>query len=113
MTGISRRTLFSIRRELGFEAVDPAKFSNISDGELKQQIRQIKNQMPEAGIRMVTGVLRSHGIHVQSMRVRDALYDVDPVGMSVRWATVVKRRVYSVKSPNALWHIDGHHKLVR
>lgn len=26
---------------------------------------------------------------------------------------VLRRRQYSVPGPNALWHIDGNHKLIR
>ena len=26
---------------------------------------------------------------------------------------VLRRRQYSVPGPNSLWHIDGHHKLIR
>lgn len=111
--GISRRTLFSHRQELGFNAIDPFSYSDISDYELKRLLNEIRLQMPEAGIRMMRGVLRSRGINVQLIRVRDAMYDLDPAGMSSRWANVIKRRVYHVKSPNALWHIDGNHKLIR
>ncbi|KAF8871940.1 hypothetical protein CPB84DRAFT_1691779, partial [Gymnopilus junonius] len=25
---------------------------------------------------------------------------------------IIKRVKYSVKGPNALWHLDGHHKLI-
>lgn len=111
--GISRRTLFSIRQNLGFEEIDPARFSNISDSQLQEQISSIKRFMPDAGMRMVRGVLRSQGISVPIVRIREALYVVDPLGTSLRWATVVKRRQYSVTCPNALWHIDGNHKLIR
>ena len=58
---------------------------------------------------MIRGILRSHGINIQIVRIRDMMYEVDPVGMSSCWATVVKSCVYTVKSPNALWHIDGNH----
>ncbi len=69
--------------------------------------------MQYAGIRMIRGILRSRGVNIQIIRIRDILYEIDPVGMSSRWATVVKRRTYTVKSPNTLWHIDGNHKLIR
>jgi hypothetical protein len=38
------------------------------------------------------------------------LIRVDPVGVEGRFC---HRRVYNVQSPNALWHIDGFHKLIR
>jgi hypothetical protein len=40
---------------------------------------------------------------------------VDPQGTLLRALemNVIHRRVYSVPSPLALWHIDGNHKLIR
>lgn len=32
--------------------------------------------------------------------------------MSIRWAGIIRRRVYKVRGANALWHIDGNEKLV-
>ncbi|EPT00177.1 hypothetical protein FOMPIDRAFT_1123102, partial [Fomitopsis schrenkii] len=34
-------------------------------------------------------------------------------GAALRRHKTVKRRVYHVPRPNHLWHIDGHHKLIR
>lgn len=113
LLGISRRTLFSVRQDLGFDSIDPGVFSLISDDDLHEQIRTIKVHMPDAGMRMIKGVLHSQGIHVSFLRVRDAMYEVDPIGTRSRWAAAIKRRQYCVQAPNCLWHIDGHHKLVR
>ena len=38
---------------------------------------------------------------------------VDPINVSMRRMRVIRRRTYSVPGPNALWHIDGHHSLIR
>lgn len=38
---------------------------------------------------------------------------VDPVGIERRLRRALHRRQYSVPAPNSLWHLDGHHKLVR
>lgn len=38
---------------------------------------------------------------------------VDPVNSRIRWAAVIARRSYRVAGPNSLWHIDGHHSLVK
>ena len=40
--------------------------------------------------------------------MRDSLRRVDPSGVRNRC-----RNRYNVSSPNALWHIDGYHKLIR
>ena len=35
------------------------------------------------------------------------------MGGKYSWAQIIPRRTYNVTSPNSLWHIDGHHKLIR
>ena len=62
---------------------------------------------------MMIGHLRAKGIHVQQKRVRQALRTTDPASSVLRWGLVAKRRSYSVQGPNSLWHIDGHHALIR
>ena len=51
----------------------------------------------------------SQGIRVQKARLRNCLKRVDPIGRRLRSI----RRVYNVRSPLALWHMDGNHKLIR
>ena len=84
--GISRRTMFSIRQRLGFDAIDPGMFITITDSELTEHIRRIKHSMPEAGIRMIKGALDSQGLRVPFVRVREVLLDIDPLGTQQRWA---------------------------
>ena len=40
---------------------------------------------------------------------------VDPGGAALRsmMSTKIKRKLYSVPSPNSLWHVDGYHKLIQ
>ena len=38
---------------------------------------------------------------------------MDPQNAALRWGIVVSRRVYQVPWPNSLWHLDGHHSLIR
>lgn len=38
---------------------------------------------------------------------------VDPSGLASRCRNILHRRVYEVSSSNALWHVDGYHKLIR
>ena len=111
MYGISRRTLCTIRVEYGI--VDEESFSDISDQELDTRVAEVKRVMPDAGQSMVKGTLRSQGIHVPVVRVRESVSRVDPINTTLRWATPICRRVYSVSRPNALWHVDGNLKLVR
>ena len=59
------------------------------------------------------GHLRSRNIYVQRQRVRSSLVRTDPAGSAMRWFNTITRRVYSVRGPNSLWHIDGLHCLIR
>ena len=68
---------------------------------------------PDAGSRYVRGHLHSVGIRVQKQRVLDSLERVDRVGRFIRRCAVIRRRKYFSTRPNALWHCDGHHKLIK
>ena len=52
-------------------------------------------------------------IHVQQHRIRSALHRVDPLGALLRRHQPITRRHYNVPGPNSLWHVDGHHSLIR
>ena len=81
------------------------RFADISDAELDQSVTAVKEQMPDIGERMVTGALRSNGIHVPQRRVRQSLHRVDPINIALRWMPRIQRRPYSVPGPNSLWHL--------
>ena len=70
---------------------------------------------PNTGNKRMTGYLRSRGMRIQQYRIRESMRRVDPEGTLHRTLemNIVHRRVYSVPSPLALWHIDGNHKLIR
>ena len=42
-----------------------------------------------------------------------SIHRVDPENTAIRRSVTIRRRVYKVKGPNAVWHVDGHHKLIR
>lgn len=65
------------------------------------------------GTKTIEGELISQGIRVQRHRLRDSIKRVDPVGRRLRSLNSIHRRVYNVRSPLALWHMDGNHKLIR
>ena len=62
---------------------------------------------------MVMQLLKQRGFRVQRWRLRDALYTLDETGIQERKKGRLQRRVYNVKGPNHLWHIDTNHKLIR
>ena len=81
-------------------------FTEISDRELDRIIRRIKIDHPHDG---ETGHLVSRGIFLQRTRLRDR---TDPHNTALRRSIAIRRRVYYAEGPNAVWHLDGHHKLI-
>ena len=110
MYGVSRRTMYNIRNAHGLVSSNFTTFTDISDENLITFVSDIKREMPDLGQTMIRGVLESKGIHLSTTCLRECLSVVDT---SLRWASPIHRRVYSVPGPNSLWHIDGNHKLVR
>ena len=64
-------------------------------------------------ISIVMGYIRSQGIHVPRRRIKESLHRVDPAGIEERRLTTIRQREYNVDAPNDVWHMDGHHKLIR
>ena len=108
--GVSRSTLW---RRLSEQNVTLESYTDISDNDLDDVVKSIQHNFPNAGLVMVQGHLQSRGIRVQRARVRQSVARNDPIRRKVRWHQTLSRRSYSVPGPNALWHIDGHHSLIR
>ena len=102
------------------------KYSDISDHDRDHLVRDIQCNNPNIGTCMVQGYLKSRGIFIQIQgylksrgifiqihRVRGSVLRTNPIRALTRWQQVISRRSYSVPGPNSLWHIDGHHSLVR
>jgi len=109
---ISRTTLWRRLKEVNYN-FEESRFTNISDSELEKEIVNIKSASVNYGERMVMGVLCSKQIFVARHRVRDVIRKIDPINTSMRWGAMHPRYNYSVPGPNALWHIDGLHKLIK
>ena len=62
---------------------------------------------------LMAGHLASRGIIVQRAHLRGSIHKTDPENTAIRRSIAVRRRVYNVYGPNSLWHLDGHHKLIR
>lgn len=104
------QTLKSRLREGGIDY----KFSSITDAELDNLVQLYHQQNPNSGIRYVTGYLRCKGFRLQRRRITASLERVDKLGRSLRrrQRTEIRRQAYKVARPHALWHLDGHHKLI-
>ena len=82
MYGVSRRTMYNIRSRHGLTSSEFPVFTNISDDDLRDEISDVKREMPDLGQSMVKGVLESRGIHVSTTRIRECLFLVDPINTS-------------------------------
>ena len=114
MAGILNCSIRTVQRRLQERGLDRRqRYSVIADVDIDNQVSAIQSMHPESGCRMIDGIFRSMGHIIQRRRIRESLHRVDPAGSRRRLSRVIHRRVYCVHSPNALWHIDGNHKLVR
>jgi hypothetical protein len=107
--GVHRHTLSRRMKECAMSR----KYSNISDNALDTLIRNYKKEKPGSGLQYIIGCIRSKGLRIQEERIRMSLQRVDLLGKTLRARHVIHRRQYAVGRPNALWHMDGHHKLIR
>ncbi|KAF9494030.1 hypothetical protein BDN71DRAFT_1393992, partial [Pleurotus eryngii] len=51
-------------------------------------------------------------LQIQKTHISEALQWASGLGQKVKQQTVIKCHAYEISCPNALWHIDGHHKLI-
>ncbi|XP_024869433.1 uncharacterized protein LOC112453108 [Temnothorax curvispinosus] len=109
--GCSKSTIYKKLRELNM--LMRARFSQISDDELKITVAQIHQEHPRAGHIMMQSYLKAAGVFVPRHRTRETLNAIDPIGAASRWSQAIRRRTYKVATPNSLWHIDAHLKLSR
>ncbi len=109
--GCSRRTVERRLQDVGVSV--RGSYSQISDGNLSDLVRQMVRRNPRIGEKTVDGFLRAQHIVVQRQRIRDLLHSVDPEGSQRRLRRALNRREYHVEHANSLWHVDGYHKLIR
>ena len=89
-------------------------YSTITDAALDVLVESLTRENPTGiGYRACKILLRNRGIVVPFERVRQSMHRVNPVAAAVRWGRTVPRRHYHSSAPNAVWHIDGNHKLNR
>uniref|UniRef100_A0A1X7USS9 Integrase catalytic domain-containing protein n=1 Tax=Amphimedon queenslandica TaxID=400682 RepID=A0A1X7USS9_AMPQE len=110
MLCISLSTLRRRMSEYGIRVRDT--YSDISDTALKDLVMEAHLSFPNAGYRFVRGWLHQRGLRIQESRIRQLMREVDPIGTN-RFFRSIHRREYSVSGPQALWHLDGNHKLIR
>ena len=82
--------------------------------EVDALVQEWSQTFPNAGARFIQGGLMSQGYIPTRQSVRSSLFRVDPEGVLRRRHIGLPRRVrkYWVPHPNAVWHFDGHEKLI-
>lgn len=88
------------------------KYTNIRKAELDTIVKAYRRKKPAAGRSYISGHLRRHGVYLQRRRITASMKRVDGIGAILRRRRIIERGKYSVPRPHALWHIDGHHKLI-
>ncbi|CAC5376050.1 unnamed protein product [Mytilus coruscus] len=114
MASLLHVSISSIKRRLrDYRILLRRRYAVISDTDLDNHVRRITQFNRSLGQRMVQGILKTEGIVLQRRRVAESLIRVDEAGIAIRWCRTIRRRSYQVSGPNALWHVDGNHKLIR
>ena len=103
--GVSISTVQRRGREWGLQ-----RYTLITQNALEDAIRDFKSQFPNVGEAVLKGHLESKGIHVQRAKIREAIWAVSG---HHELRPPICRRSYSVPGPNALWHIDRNHQMIR
>jgi hypothetical protein len=107
--GLHRHTLRNYLQDYGIST----QYTTLTNDEVDARIRQYRLERPNSGLRYLRGAFRADNIRIQKRRLAAALQRVDPVGRQIRRNARIERRKYEVSRPDALWHLDGHHKLIR
>ena len=111
MLGVSVSTVRRRMAELDIRISD--MYTAMTDVELDEKVKEMKEYYPHHGSRMLQGQLNLRGLYLQQRRIHESLRRIDPLGSALRWFNTVQRRIYSVPHSQWLWHIDGNHKLIR
>lgn len=110
LLSVSEKTVYRRMQKFALSKID---FNAINDHELDLNVAEIIKNFPFCGENLLGQMLKQKGISVQRCRLRESMHRLDEKGIEERKRGCLKRRVYDVKGPNHLWHIDTNHKLIR
>ena len=105
---VHRRT---VRRYLRSYQINKKEYSQLSDEELDTLVEEFKKKRPTTGLSYLRGHFLQQGWRIQRDRLLASISRVDGVQKVLRKNLAIKRRKYISSRPNAMWHMDGHHKL--
>ena len=72
------------RRMKDFGLSAATTYTQLSDQQLDELIRDIQRDFPNAGCKRVTGLLRARDVYMQQARIRQSMRRVDPEGILLR-----------------------------
>ena len=84
----------------------------ISNSNLDLLVQHFCTIKPQSGLWYLSGSMNHHGLQIQWQCIAESLRRVDPLGRALQQHTTICHPQYKVSHQNALWHIDGHHKLI-
>ena len=135
---IDRDTLISVYFNLGFTYNEIAAFLKKCHGiqlsvrQLKRVLKGLQRKRQKSLLQHVVNAVREelngsgnligylqmhrrimidHGLVIDRDTVRIILKHLDPAGVEHRSRRTFRRRLYSARGPNYLWHLDGYDKL--
>ncbi|KAI5448857.1 hypothetical protein NCC49_006065 [Naganishia albida] len=113
MLGVSTKTVERRLDDLGIHR--RADLLSTSDEDLKSHVIAYLYDQNElgTGVQMISGHLRSIDVPHTREQLRAVVNALRPDDWASRTTGTIQRREYFVPFINALWHIDGHHKLIR
>lgn len=107
--GMHRHTLSNIMKRHGIART----FSDVTDEDLDELVQLFRQANPDGGLYYFIGFLRKNHLRVPRARIKAALRRADPLADQLRESVASMERTYSATRPNKVWHLDGHHKLIR
>ena len=88
-------------------------YTDITAQELESVVLAYKLYHPNDGEVMTIGHLRACQIHVPRSEIRSAIHRVDSAESAQEDPLQSDDEFMKLKHPTSVWHIDGHHKLIR
>lgn len=107
--GVHRRTVANNMKRYG---ISRPSYSPITNDDLDNIVSGYKLRHPSTGLRYLQGFLLQNRLRIQRHRLIASIGRTDKVNKTLRKDTTIQRREYRSARPNALWHLDGHHKLI-
>ena len=91
--------------------INKKEYTQLSDEELDVLVEEFKQKRPTTGLGYLRGHLLQRGWRIQRDRLLASISRVDGVQKVLRKNSAIKRCKYVSSRPNAVWHMDGYHKL--